>query len=76
MREIKLRLVVTFHTTAAAMATEQRCKARGIPGRLAPVPRALTSDCGIAWICEPSQKEELAKITENLEVNQMTELML
>jgi hypothetical protein len=43
------RLVITFHTTAGAIALEKLCKSKGIPGRLVPVPRSITSDCGIAW---------------------------
>lgn len=76
MREKTLRLVVTFHTTAAAMATEKLCGERGVAGRLAPVPRALSSDCGIAWICDTENREKIEKITENLEVDKITELML
>ena len=49
MREKKLWLVITFHTTAAAIAMEKLCRAKGLPGRLIPVPRELTADCGMAW---------------------------
>ena len=49
MREKLPRLVVTFHTTAEAMATEQLCRRESLPGKLISVPRCLTSDCGIAW---------------------------
>ena len=49
MREKKLWLVITFHTTAAAIAMEKLCRAQGLPGRLIPVPRELTADCGMAW---------------------------
>ena len=38
MREKTQKLIVTFHTTAAAMAMERRCMAQGIPGRVLPVP--------------------------------------
>ena len=47
MRERKTWLVVTFHTTAAAIGMEKLCAARGLAGRLIPVPRALTADCGV-----------------------------
>ena len=53
MRSKTLKLVVTFHTTAAAMA----CKAQNLPGRLIPTPRELTADCGMAW-CAPLDAEE------------------
>ena len=46
MRPKTLKLVVTFHTTAAAMAMEALCKAQNLPGRLIPTPRELTADCG------------------------------
>ncbi|OKZ99113.1 MAG: hypothetical protein BHV90_17625 [Clostridiales bacterium 42_27] len=34
MRKKELKLVVTFHTTADAMAMEKVCKAEEVPGRL------------------------------------------
>lgn len=49
MKQKIRQLIVTFHTTAAAMAMEKACLAAGLSGRLAPVPRALTADCGIGW---------------------------
>ena len=49
MREKTPRVVVTFHTTAEAMATEQMCHDEGIAGKLISAPRALSADCGIAW---------------------------
>ena len=40
MRKKELKLVVTFHTTADAMAMEKACKENNTPGRIIPVPRA------------------------------------
>ena len=56
MREKKLYLIITFHTTAAAIAMERLCRDKGLPGRLIPVPRELTADCGMAW-CAPLDAE-------------------
>lgn len=53
------RLVLTFHTTADAIATERLCKQQNIPGRLIPVPRELTSDCGMAWSMPPEAAAQL-----------------
>ena len=36
MREKKRWLIITFHTTAAAIAMEKLCRAKGLPGRLIP----------------------------------------
>lgn len=49
MRKKELRLVITFHTTAEAMAAERFCKEQGMPGRLIPVPRQISAGCGLAW---------------------------
>ena len=53
-REKKEYVIFTFHTTAAAMATEKLCAERGLPGRLIPAPRSITADCGIAWAAPPA----------------------
>ena len=47
MRKKELKLVVTFHTTADAMAMEKVCKERGTPGRIIPVPREISAGCGL-----------------------------
>lgn len=49
MREKKDYMVLTFHTTTAAMEMEKKCGEQHIPGRLIPVPRAITAGCGLAW---------------------------
>lgn len=59
MRQKQSRLVVSFHTTAAAMAAEQLCRKQSLPGRLIPVPRRITSDCGIAWSAPPELESTL-----------------
>ena len=59
MRAKTLRLVVTFHTTAEAMATEALCRREGLSGKLISVPRCLTSDCGIAWSAPTEVRSEL-----------------
>ena len=50
----KTWLLVTFYTTAGVMAMERACKAASLPGRIVPVPRSITADCGLAWRCEPT----------------------
>ena len=59
MRAKSPRLVVTFHTTAEAMATEALCGREQLPGKLISVPRCLTSDCGIAWSAPTEVRETL-----------------
>lgn len=59
MREKKPCIVFTFYTTAAAMAMEKVCREQDLPGRLAPAPRSVTADCGMAWIAPPEAREAL-----------------
>lgn len=59
MREKQPRLVVTFHTTAGAIATEQLCRREQLEGKLVSVPRSITSDCGIAWSSPPELRSAL-----------------
>lgn len=46
MLQKKTWLLVTFYTTAGVMALERACKAASLPGRIVPVPRSITADCG------------------------------
>ena len=59
VRTKQMRLVVTFYTTAGAIAAEQLCRKAGLEGRLISVPRCLTSDCGIAWSAPPDTRAVL-----------------
>jgi len=59
MRTKELRVVVTFHTTAQAIAAERLFKERGIAGRLIPVPRQISAGCGLAWSAPAGSREEL-----------------
>ncbi|MCR4656584.1 MAG: DUF3343 domain-containing protein [Lachnospiraceae bacterium] len=56
MKEKKPCIVVTFHTTAEAMATERTCTKNGIEGKLISAPRVLSADCGIAWKSPPGAR--------------------
>ena len=62
MREKTKKLLVTFHTTAGAMAMEKYCGAENVPGRLIPVPRSITADCGLCWMSEPEVREQVEAI--------------
>lgn len=57
MRKRELRLVISFHTTAEAIAAERLCRQAGLEGKLISVPRQLTSDCGLAWSAPAELRE-------------------
>ena len=68
MREKELRLVVTFHTTADAMAMEKACREHEIQGRLIPVPRSISAGCGLAWCAPPAERGKLCAILKEQEI--------
>jgi len=62
MRQRTEKCVVTFRTTAGAMAMEAACKGEGLPGRLIPVPRSVTAGCGLCWAGPPDSREALEEL--------------
>lgn len=62
MRKKELKLVVTFHTTADAMAMEKLCREQQVPGRLIPVPRAISAGCGLAWCALTEERDHLTEV--------------
>lgn len=62
MRKKELRLVITFHTTAEAIAMETVCHKEDVPGRLIPVPRQISAGCGLSWSMSPAWREHVMGI--------------
>ena len=58
MRQKENKVIVTFHTTAEAIAMEKACLNGKIPGRLIPVPRQISSGCGLAY-CAAAELEKM-----------------
>ena len=78
MRKKELKLVVTFHTTADAMAMEKACKEHGAPGRLIPVPRTISAGCGLAWCAALEERDVLKEVMQKvgIEEEEMHECMV
>lgn len=78
MRQRTEKCVVTFRTTAGAMAMERACGAEGLPGRLIPVPRSVTAGCGLCWAAPRSSREALEElvIKKHLDVDGIYAIML
>lgn len=66
MRKKELKLVITFHTTADAMAMEKACKEHGAAGRLIPVPRTISAGCGLSWCADLTEREALKSVMEKV----------
>ncbi|MEE1195788.1 MAG: DUF3343 domain-containing protein [Lachnospiraceae bacterium] len=78
MRKKELKYLVTFYTTAGAMAMEKACKSQQIPGRLIPVPRELWAGCGIAWSAPPEVRPQIEELMEKqkLEIEGTYEIVI
>ena len=78
MREKRCMLVISFRTTTAAMAMETLCQKEGIDGRIIPLPREISADCGLAWCAEISQRGELEALMrrENIEAAGIYEVLV
>lgn len=61
-RDRTLQLILTFPSAVAAMDMEDMARELGLPGRLIPIPTAITAGCGLAWKTEPEQREALERV--------------
>lgn len=59
IKEKKETLIITFLCTTDAIQTEKFCARNHLPGRMIPVPRAISASCGLAWKAAPEEKELL-----------------
>ncbi|MEG0107578.1 MAG: DUF3343 domain-containing protein [Lachnospiraceae bacterium] len=66
MRQKQLKLVITFHTTADAMAMEKLCKEKTAGGRLIPVPRTISAGCGLSWCTELDERNYISEIMKEI----------
>ena len=66
MRKKRQYIVLSFASTARAMGWEKKCAARGIPGRIIPLPSRISAGCGLAWKADPGDETALtAALDEN-----------
>ena len=66
LKKKELKLVITFHTTADAMAMEKECKKVGAQGRMIPVPRSISAGCGLSWCAPLECREELKNVMQGI----------
>lgn len=61
MREKEEKGIIIFSSTTAALAAEQMAKQLGLSGRLIPTPVSVTASCGLAWMVEREQLDEICQ---------------
>jgi hypothetical protein len=60
--------VVIFYSTSGAIRGEKLTKERGLKVKLIPVPRHLSSDCGVCLRCDSGNVDEVCSILEEARV--------
>ncbi len=78
MIEKKQRIIFTFEKTTHVIKTEMKCKDAGMPGRVIPVPTAISAGCGLCFMADIEYKDELILFMEkeNIEIENTYEMML
>jgi|GEM_PF-191082 len=73
---VLLSCLATFKTTSMALLFERSCREAGIGARIAPVPRKLSSSCGLAceFPCEERARAEALAAERRIEVAAMHDL--
>ena len=72
----KKSLIVTYHSSTEAIATEKICNKAGIGGRIITTPRHITADCGMSFSIGIEQKEKFVELLkkERIKYDKIIEL--
>jgi hypothetical protein len=60
--------VFLFHSTSGAIRAEKLALESGFKVKLIPVPRQLSSDCGLCLRCNPADVEGIRSLLETFRV--------
>lgn len=58
----KEKIIITFFTTSDAMYMEEVCMQKKVNGRIIPVPKKISSSCGMAYCIDVCMESEILKI--------------
>jgi len=64
----KVCVIFTFYSTHFALKLEAACRQENISGKLIPVPRSISSSCGIAFQGEMADRTAVEEIAQRYEV--------
>jgi uncharacterized protein YqgV (UPF0045/DUF77 family) len=69
--------VALFHSVSHVIKAEKILKEAGIPHKVIPVPRIISSDCGVCLRFLKEQKEAVTEALDSVvEVSEIRELLL
>ena len=78
MRQREPRVILSFPATVDAMSMESYSAAHGVPGRLIPLPTAISAGCGMCWCAPIAEREAVERAARDagLRVSGVHEMML
>ena len=78
MLKKELRLIITFRDTVMAIRMEKAMKEAGLPGRIIPLPSAISAGCGLCFMAPLEAREVLEQEMKRQDIiwELITELML
>ncbi len=76
MREDKTYWVALFDSVSHVIKAEKILKEASIPYKIIPVPRSISSDCGVCVRFVPEQKETIVEaLRSHVHVSEIRELL-
>ena len=63
-----MKVLLTFPTTTQAMAMEKAAGEEQVPGRLIPVPVAISAGCGMAFSGPAAARKQLISLAKSREI--------
>ena len=78
MLKKELHLIITLRDTVMAIRMEKAMKEAGLPGRIIPLPSAISAGCGLCFMAPLEAREDLQQEMEKQEITWelITELMI
>ncbi len=64
MPEKTIKTVFTFPSTHEAISMEKLAREEKLPGKMIPVPRAISASCGICWAVEENFADMISSSLE------------
>jgi hypothetical protein len=68
MRPLVRSGLVTFYTTHASIQMEGAARRLGVPGRLIPVPEAISAGCGYCWMAPLAARETVEQCLQQAQI--------
>ena len=78
MLKKELRLIITFLDTVMAIRMEKAMKEAGLPGRIIPLPGAISAGCGLCFMAPVETRKVLEQEMKRQDIiwELITEIML